>query len=174
MAEEVTPENKTDESDESPEGDKVSEDKGKQEPEDFKSKYFYLAAEMDNMRKRFARERESIVKYGNEKVLLALVEVVDNLDNSYNALTNETDDKIKNIANGIEMIRKQFLAVLSQNGLEPVKTLGEMFDPNLHEALLQQPAEGKKNQEIISEYKKGYTLNGRLLRPAKVIVAKST
>ena len=141
--------------------------------EDFKQRYYYLAAEMDNMRKRFERERQDYVKYGNDKILTALLDVLDNFDTSLAALSKEEDEKVKKIVDGIEMIRGQFLQVLKKFGLEPVAALGEIFNPAYHEALMQQEVEGKKDHEIITEYKKGYLLNGRLLRPAKVIVAKA-
>ena len=141
--------------------------------EDFKSKFMYLAAEMENIRRRNEREKESLIKYGNEKVLSGLLEVVDNLDRSLEAISGDEDDKIKNIVTGIEMVRNQFLDVLKNNGLEEVEALGKEFDPNFHEALAQQPAEGKEDQEILSVFQKGYILNGRLLRAAKVIVVKN-
>jgi molecular chaperone GrpE len=140
---------------------------------DFKAKYYYLAAEVENMRKRFEREKENLLKFGNEKVLTGLVGVVDNFDLTVNALKNDNDDKVQNIVKGIEMIRTQFLDVLKQNGLTPVESMGKIFDPNFHEAVAQAPAEGKQDQEIITEYQRGYVLNGRLLRAAKVVVANN-
>lgn len=140
---------------------------------DFKAKYYYLAAEVENMRKRFEREKENLLKFGNEKVLSGLVGVVDNFDLTVNALKNDNDDKVQNIVKGIDMVRSQFLEVLKQNGLTQVESLGKIFDPNFHEAVAQAPAEGKKDQEIITEYQRGYVLNGRLLRAAKVVVANN-
>jgi len=145
----------------------------KTEEPDYKSKYFYLAAEMDNMSKRFQRERESFVKYGNEKILKSLLDVMDNLDRSIDAIVDDEDEKVKNLKTGVEMVRNQFVDVLKQNGLEEVKSLGEKFDPNFHEALAQQPAEGKEENEVINEYQKGYLLNGRLLRASKVVIVKN-
>jgi molecular chaperone GrpE len=141
--------------------------------EDFKAKYYYLAAEFDNAKKRFERERENLIKYGNEKLLSALVGVVDNFDLTVNALQSDNDDKVQNIVKGINMIRNQFGEVLKQNGLTPVESLGKIFDPNFHEAVAQAPAPGKEDQEIITEYQRGYTLNGRLLRASKVVVANN-
>lgn len=141
--------------------------------EDFKSKYFYLAAEMQNLTKRHQREREGLLKFGSEKILTGLLEVVDNLDRTLQAIENDEDEKVKNIANGIEMVKTQFIGVLKQNGLEEVESLGKAFDPNFHEAMAQQPAEGIEDEEIIQEFQKGYILNGRLLRAAKVIIAKN-
>ena len=141
---------------------------------DFKAKYYYLAAEVENMRKRSEREKENLLKYGNEKVLSSLVGVVDNFDLTVNALKNDNDDKVQNIVKGIDMIRSQFLDVLKQNGLTLVDSVGEIFNPNFHEAVAQAPAPGKVDQEIINEYQRGYLLNGRLLRASKVVVANNS
>jgi molecular chaperone GrpE len=141
--------------------------------EDFKEKYYYLAADMDNLRKRFDREKQNLLKYGSEKILSGLLDVVDNLERTSDAIAEEEDEKIKNIYTGIEMVKKQFLDVLKTNGLEQVEALGAKFDPNIHEAMAGQPAPDKENDDIISEFQKGYTLNGRLLRAAKVIIVNN-
>ena len=148
----------------------VAEEK---EEEDFKAKFMYLAAEMDNMRRRYDREKEGLIKFGNEKVLSNLLDVVDNLDRSIDAVSSDEDEKIKNIVTGLEMVRNQFIDVLKNNGLKEVDAIGKEFDPNFHEALAQQPSEGKEDQEVLSVFQKGYILNGRLLRAAKVIVVKN-
>jgi molecular chaperone GrpE len=145
----------------------------KPKEEDFKEKYYYLAAEMDNMKRRFAKEKDNLIKFGNEKVLSGLIDVVDNLDRTLDALNGDEDEKVKNIVTGVDMVRTQFLDVLKNNGLKLLETTGEIFDPNFHEALSQQAVEGKKDQEIIQEFQKGYMLNGRLLRAAKVVIAKN-
>ncbi|GAB4016316.1 MAG: hypothetical protein Fur0010_16040 [Bdellovibrio sp.] len=139
----------------------------------FKDKYFYLAAEFENARKRFEREKEQMLKFGNDKILTNLLEVVDNFDRTLSMIGNDQDEKVKNICVGLQMVRTQFLDTLKKFGLEPVESLGKTFDPNFHEAMGTQAAEGKEDQEIIIEYQKGYMLNGRLLRAAKVIVAKN-
>lgn len=141
--------------------------------DDFKAKFYYLAAEFENTKKRFEREKDNLLKFGSEKILSNLVSVVDNFDLTVSALKNDNDDKVQNIVKGIEMIRTQFLDVLKQNGLTQVEALGKIFDPNFHEAVAQAPAPGKEDQEIITEYQKGYVLNGRLLRAAKVVVANN-
>lgn len=141
--------------------------------EDFKEKFYYLAAEFENARKRFDREREKFVKYGNEKILKSLLDVVDNLDRTLSSIQNDEDEKVKNIAHGIGMVQDQFIKVLIDNGLEKIDSLGKEFDPNFHEAMAQQPTEGKKDNEVVQVYQDGYMLNGRLLRAAKVIIAKN-
>lgn len=140
---------------------------------EYKDKFYYVAAEMENMKKRHERDMQSQIKYGNEKVLKGLLEVVDNLERTMMAIENDEDEKVKNIYIGVDMVKKQFLDVLKNNGLEQVDAEGKIFDPNFHEAMAQQPAEGKEDQEIIQVYQHGYMLNGRLLRPAKVVVAKN-
>lgn len=150
-----------------------TESKEQKEQEDFKRKFYYLAAEMDNMKKRFEREKQNLLKYGNEKLLNGLVEVVDNFDRTLQALEKEDDKKILNIVEGINMVKGQMTEVLKKNGLEEVEAEGKIFDPNYHEAMAQQPSEDKEDQEVVSVFQKGYVLNGRLLRPAKVVVAKN-
>ncbi|HLE10495.1 MAG: nucleotide exchange factor GrpE [Bdellovibrionales bacterium RIFOXYD12_FULL_39_22] len=145
-----------------------------QEKDDgFKSKYYYLAAEMDNMKKRFEREKDNIVKYGNERILKSMIDIVDDFDRTIDVLKKDNDDKVKNIITGIDMVRKKLTDCLGKNGLEVIESIGKIFDPNFHEAMAMQPADGKQDQEVITEFQKGYLLNGRLLRAAKVIIAKN-
>lgn len=146
--------------------------KAQKEAEEWKEKYFYIAAEFQNAQKRFEREKENLLKFGSEKILKNLVSVIDNFDRTFDAIKNDEDEKIKNIANGIQMIQKMFIDTLEKEGLKKLNSLGEMFDPNFHEALSQMPAEGKKENEIIQVFEEGYELNGRLIRAAKVILAK--
>lgn len=144
----------------------------KQEEESFKSKYYYLAAEMENMKRRMQKEKEGLLKFGNEKILLDLLEVIDNFERTIDALKEDEDKKIKNIVTGIDMVKKQFSGILQKYGLTVVESLGKTFDPNFHEAVSQKAVEGKGEDEILEEYQKGYVLNGRLLRPAKVVVSR--
>lgn len=145
----------------------------RKELEDFKNKFYYLAAEMENMKRRHERDMTNHMKFGNEKILKNLIDVVDNLERTLQAIEKDEDEKVKNIYMGIDMVRGQFLEVLKSNGLEVIEAVGKEFDPNFHEALAQQPAEGKKDQEVILEYQKGYILNGRVVRASKVVVAKN-
>lgn len=143
----------------------------KKEEIDFKAKYYYVAAEMENYRKRMEREKENLLKYGNERVMSDLIQVIDNFDRMIDMLRPDEDQKIKNMVTGLDMVRKQFIETLSKHGLTPVESVGKDFDPNFHEALAQEYAEGKKPNEVIKEFQKGYSLNGRLVRPAKVVVS---
>lgn len=143
----------------------------KKEEVDYKAKYFYIAAEMDNYRKRMEREKENLLKYGNERVLSDLLEVVDNFDRTIGMLKGDQDQKVKNLVVGLEMIEKQFLDTMGKHGLTPIQSVGKEFDPNFHEAVAQEYAEGKKPHEVIKEFQKGYTLNGRVMRASKVVVS---
>lgn len=153
--------------------DEALEEEAKPAEEDFKEKYFYLAAEMQNMQRRFDNEKQNLLKYGSEKILKDILDVVDNFERTLGFINKDEDEKVKNIAVGIEMINKQLIDSLSKHGLSQVQAMGEIFDPNFHEALTQMPAEGKKESEIIEVHQTGYILNDRLLRPAKVIIAKN-
>lgn len=138
---------------------------------DYKAKYFYVAAEMDNYRKRMEREKENLIKYGNERVLSDLIQVVDNFERTIEMLKHDEDPKIKNIVVGMDMVTKQFIDTLSKHGLTVVQSVGKEFDPHLHEAMAQEYVEGAKPNQIVKEFQKGYSLNGRLVRAAKVVVA---
>ncbi len=169
--EEVEKEQEVDAQEEVEEGQEQKQD---QEQEDYKKKFLYLAAEFENLKKRFEREKSDLLKYGSEKLLRAMLEVVDNLERTLSAIKNDEDEKVKNITIGIDMVYKLFIESLKTFGLEQINALGEEFDPNFHEAMSQESVEGKKEMEVIREFEKGYILNGRLLRPSKVVVAKNS
>lgn len=164
-------ENKKPEETEATEKTAQAEVEPKKEEVDFKAKYFYIAAEMDNYRKRMEREKENLVKYGNERVLSDLLQVVDNFERTIDMLKPDQDPKMKNVVTGLDMVKKQFIETLSKHGLTPVESVGKDFDPNFHEALSQEYKEGARPNEILKEFQRGYTLNGRLIRAAKVVVA---
>jgi len=147
------------------------ETKAAKEEIDWKAKYYYVAAELDNAHKRFEREKENIHKYGNEKILSDLIDVTDTFDRTVNMLRFDEDQKVKNLVFGLDMIQKQFLDTLSKHGLTGIESLGKEFDPNFHEAMAQEYEEGKKPNEVIKELQKGFVLNGRVLRASKVIVS---
>lgn len=149
----------------------TAKEEPKKEETDFKAKYFYIAAEMDNYRKRMEREKENLLKYGNEKILMDLVQVLDNFDRTVEMLKGDNDPKVKNIVTGLNMVTKQFTETLSKHGLTPIESIGKDFDPNFHEALMQEYVEGKRPNEVVKEFQKGYALNGRVVRAAKVVVS---
>ena len=123
-----------------------------------------LKAEFENSRKRQERERARILETASERVVVELLPVLDNLDR---ALEAEGD-----IHEGVQAIRDQLVAVLGKEGLLPVASDGQPFDPNVHEAVMGQPSEEHEEGTILQTFQRGYVLNGKPIRPAKVVVAK--
>lgn len=136
-----------------------------------KGQLAYLAAEFDNYRKRTARERESIVSFGNERLLKAFLPFLDNLERAISQPAGTGTAEA--ILSGVRMTYDQVLAELRKFGLEQVESVGRPFDPNLHEAVGVVPWEGSPEGTVLAENLKGYLLNGRLLRPAQVTVSQA-
>ena len=125
-------------------------------------------AELENFKKRLTKEKEDFVQFANERLLKELIQIEDNLERALE-VPNATFESLKE---GVEMIQKQFTAFLKNQKAEPIDALGKPFDPNLHEVLNQQESEEHEENRVIQEYSKGYTLNARILRSAKVVIAK--
>jgi len=135
-----------------------------------KSRLAYLAAEFDNYRKRIAREQESLVAFGNERILLAILPFLDNLERAVSQ--SQAIENAEALLSGVQMTYEQVLGELRKFGLEQISSVGEPFDPTLHEAIARVAWEGKPEGTVLAESRKGYLLNGRLLRPAQVSVAQ--
>ncbi len=136
------------------------------EVQEHKDRYLRTLAEMDNMRRRHDRERQDLLKFASEKLLQDLLPVLDSFEKATSAGGAEAGNAI---VEGIRMVHKQLTHVLETNGLKAVEAAGKPFDPNLHQAI--QRIEGDVDQEIVKdEYQRGYTLNGRLVRPSMVSV----
>ncbi len=133
-------------------------------------KYLRAVAELDNYRKRAAREKTDIIKYGNEELIKDILPFIDSLDR---ALEHDTGD-VQAFKEGIALIKEQLLNCLKKHGVERIETAGMDFDPNFHEALMQMGSDQHEDNKIVSEMEKGYLLNGRLLRPSRVCVCKKT
>ena len=144
-------------------------DKLKSDYENLNNQYIRLAADFDNYRKRQAQERESLLKYGAEDTLKKLIEVLDNFDRGEKAIQDVEDcEKVKESFN---LVHKQLTDALQKVGLETINCVGEEFDPNFHEAVMQTPTSEQPEHTIIAELQKGYKLGDRVLRPALVNVA---
>ncbi|MGB3400526.1 MAG: nucleotide exchange factor GrpE [Candidatus Deferrimicrobiaceae bacterium] len=135
-----------------------------------KSQLAYLAAEFDNYRKRIAREQEAIVSFGNERILLAILPFLDNLERAISQ--SQAIENAESLLSGVQMTYEQVLGELRKFGLEQISAVGEPFDPTLHEAIAKVAWKGKSEGTVLAESRKGYLLNGRLLRPAQVTVAQ--
>jgi len=159
---------------EAPRGEEVAEEfaggvepGGGEDAAQLKSQLAYLAAEFDNYRKRVAREREAQAAFGNERLLLAVLPFLDNLERAM----GQEGASAEALLSGVRMTYDQFLSELRKFGLVQLPAQGGTFDPSLHEAIASVPWAGKPGGTILAEARKGYLLHGRLLRPAQVTVA---
>jgi len=149
---------------------------------EWKTRVAYLSAEIENMRKRFLREKTEVVKWGNETLLKSLLPVMDNLELAVQAAKKaETTEEYKKLAQnplftgllkGLEMTLKHFGQTLEQAGVTSIPTVGQPFDPHVHEALGEASDASLKDDAVAQELQSGFTLNGRVLRPARVLVNK--
>lgn len=129
-----------------------------------------LKAEMDNREKRLEREMVKTRKFALESLMRDLVQVLDSMDQAISAGETAAGE---NAPEGMELVRKQALQVLASHGLEALVPEGEKFDPTWHEAMATQPSDEHDSDTIVRVLQKGYRLNDRLIRPARVIVASS-
>ena len=123
-------------------------------------------AEIDNMRRRSEQDIEKAHKFALEKFSKDILNTIDNLERAL-----ATPANIKALFDGVELTLKELLSTVSRFGVEPVGAVGDTFNPDLHQAISMQPAEGFTTNQITTVLQKGYTLNGRVIRPAMVMVA---
>ena len=135
------------------------------EDEALMAKYQRLMADFQNYKRRTEKEKNDIYAYANEKLILGLLEVIDNFER---AVLSETADE--KYAEGMEMIFKQLKGVLEKSGLEEIKALGEGFDPNFHNAVMTEDNDQFESGSVTEVLQKGYTLNGKVIRPSMVKV----
>lgn len=133
------------------------------------NQYIRLAADFDNFRKRQEQERENLLKYGAESTVKKLIEVMDNFDRGMKAIeTVEDCEKVKECYN---LAYKNFNDVMTKIGVNVINAVDEVFDPNLHEAVMRTPTDEKPENTVIEELQKGYMLGDKVLRPTLVRVA---
>ena len=128
-------------------------------------------AEIDNMRRRSEQDIEKAHKFALEKFSKDILNTIDNLERALATPANKEDENIKALFDGVELTLKELLSTVSRFGVEPVGSVGDTFNPDLHQAISMQPAEGFSTNQITTVLQKGYTLNGRVIRPAMVMVA---
>jgi molecular chaperone GrpE len=133
----------------------------------FKDRYTRLMADFDNFRKRQTREREEWIKRANEELLGDLLPIIDHLELALDKNADPSDA----FAAGVKMVYDQFIAFLDHNGVTPIDSKGQPFNPAFHEALSQMSSATVPAQVVIDQFRRGWLLAGRLLRPAQVIVS---
>ena len=132
--------------------------------------YVRSQAEIENLKRRFQKDKEELFKFSNESLIKQLLPVIDNLRKA--VAHSENENSLEALREGVELTLKGLIDTLEKSGLTTVKAINEPFDPNFHEAISEQEDNSVKPGTVLQELQKGYLLNGRLIRPAIVIVSK--
>ena len=142
------------------------ENTAKSEYEELEDRYKRLLAEFENFKKRSSKERENLFSIITGDVIVKVLPILDNLEK---AASSQTDDK--DYQEGVNMVVKQFSSELEKFGVKAIETVGQRFDPELHEAVTHIEDSEKGEQEIVEEYRKGYMIGSKVIRHALVVVA---
>jgi len=132
-----------------------------------------LQADFENFRKRAAREREETLHFGAQNLVKDLLSVVDNLDRALEHVRQSDGGDLEGLLQGVELVRRELMGVFEKHHVTAVEALGETFDPSVHEAIAQAPDAEVQPNTVIDVLQKGYQLRNRLVRPARVVVAKA-
>jgi len=134
-------------------------------------RYLRTQADFDNFRRRARTEKEEFAKYASQKLIEGLLPIVDNFDRAVAASREQRD--FESLAKGVEMIQRQLFTLLESEGLKSIEAVGQPFNPELHEAIMQVPAEdGGESGVVVEELQKGYMLKEKVIRPAMVKVTE--
>lgn len=133
-----------------------------------KNDFLREKADLENFRKRLVKDKADAVQFANERLLKDLVQIDDNM----NRAMNTPNTTLETLREGVEMIQKQFNTFLKNQKVEQIEAMGKPFDPSLHEVMTQMESEEHDENTVLQEYSKGFTLNGRILRSAKVVISK--
>jgi molecular chaperone GrpE len=132
-----------------------------------------LQADFDNTRKRLEREKQDFIKFANEGIILELLNILDDLERTVDLAQSKHQD-LPAFLKGVEMILAHLYEMLKEYGVKPIDAEGKLFDPNYHEALIQAENKDVPEHTILEELQKGYLLNDRVIRTAKVKVSKKS
>ena len=146
-------------------------EKVREEAREAQDKLLRVAADFENQKKRLQRDKETSLKYAEENLIKEILPAIDNLERAMSQDQNG-EDFSKHLLEGVELTLKGLLGTLEKLGLKPLKSLGEPFDPNFHEALVMEASKDVPEQRVMQEFERGYMLKDRLLRAAKVVVSK--
>lgn len=139
--------------------------------QEYWDKLLRLQADFENMRKRQEKEKQDFVKFANEGLILELLNILDDLERAVGLAESKHED-LPAFLKGVEMILAHLYETLKEQGLKPIEAQGKSFDPNFHEALMQVEDKDKPEHTVVEELQKGYLLNDRVIRTAKVKVSK--
>ncbi|MBU1912754.1 MAG: nucleotide exchange factor GrpE [Candidatus Omnitrophica bacterium] len=145
------------------------EDKAKKSDE-YYDRLLRLQADFDNYKKRLEKEKIEFIKFANEEIIAEILKILDDFERAVEAGKIKHDFDI--LYKGIEMIHKDLRDFLKEEGIKEIEAKGKPFNPHEHEAMMQEETDAHPEDYVIEELQKGYTLNGRVIRPSKVRVAK--
>jgi molecular chaperone GrpE len=145
--------------------------KTRKENKEYHDRLLRLSAEFENYKKRTAREMDNFRKYANDSLVRDLLPLKDNLERALE-LSETAEAGSEGITEGIRMMVTDMMKVLNKYGVQPVEALGKPFNPEYHEAVMQEETEEAPENTVVKEFEKGYILHDRLVRPSKVVVAK--
>jgi molecular chaperone GrpE len=148
---------------------KKLEEKEKEAKENY-DRFLRMAADLDNYKRRAAREKEEYVKFSNEDLIKAILPFIDNLERAVNHADKVSDSGV--MIEGVRLTIQQILQALNKFGVSSFESVGKPFDPAVHEAMLVVETEQQEPNQVLEEFQKGYLLCDRLLRPASVSVSK--
>ena len=156
------------------ENEESEEERLQEEVRTLKEDKIRVLAEMENLRKRFDREKIDSIKYGSVNFARDILSPGDNLERALSAINQEEDhpQSIKNLIEGLKMVQKEFSSALEKNGISKINSMNEKFDPNLHQAMMEVEKDDLDEGIVVQEIQTGYMMHDRLLRPAMVGVSK--
>ena len=140
------------------------------ESEENMDKFMRASADLENYKKRTAREMDDLRKYANQSLVKDLLPVLDNLELAIKS-SRERENGDNNLLDGVELIRKEILKVFEKFNIEKIDALGKAFDPRFHEAVMREETSKYSENTVINELQKGYLMHDRLIRPSMVVVA---
>lgn len=147
------------------------EQKNKESEENW-SKYLRVSADFDNFRKRSRQEKDDLLKYANQSIIEGFLPIIDNFERALASIDQQAPE-VKQTLSGVEMIYRQIIQSLEQAGLSKINAEGQEFDPQLHEAVMQEETTDFSDNTIIQDLRTGYILKDKVIRPSMVKVAKN-
>ena len=159
---------------ETSEDENTEEDSLEKEIETLKEEKIRLLAEMENLRKRFEREKVETIKFGSINLARDILSPGDNLERALDALPEDENhpESIKNLIDGLKMVLKEYKSALEKHGVKKIETLNQKFDHNFHQAMMEVENNDVEEGTVVQEVQSGYTMHDRLLRAAMVGVSK--
>lgn len=146
----------------------------KAELEELKDKHLRLYAEFENYKKKVQRDKEDLLMYGNESLIYELLPVIDTLEIALAHSSEFNSEVNQSLLKGVENTLREFKRILEKSGLKPIEAVGKQFDPTFHHAMSRVETSDFEDNMIVEEFRKGYILNNKVLRPALVSVSKKS